>query len=63
MQIFRPSLFGNTITEVIDLQKERFPNYKLPWVQTTLSELVLRHRGDQTEGIFRYLTKTIPIIN
>ncbi|VVC26558.1 Rho GTPase-activating protein domain,WW domain,MyTH4 domain,Rho GTPase activation protein [Cinara cedri] len=53
MQIFRPSLFGNTINEIIDLQKERFPHYKLPWVQTTLSELVLRHRGDQTEGIFR----------
>lgn len=53
MQIFRPSQFGNTINEVIDLQKERFPHYKLPWVQTTLSELVLRLRGDQTEGIFR----------
>ncbi|XP_050437362.1 rho GTPase-activating protein 39 isoform X2 [Adelges cooleyi] len=53
MQIFRPSLFGNTINEVIDLQKERFPHHKLPWVQTTLSDLVLRLRGDQTEGIFR----------
>lgn len=55
MQIFRPSLFGNTIIEVIDLQKERFPHHKLPWVQTTLSDLILKLRGDQTEGIFRYL--------
>ncbi|XP_050536815.1 uncharacterized protein LOC126902995 isoform X2 [Daktulosphaira vitifoliae] len=53
MQIFRPSLFGNTIIEVIDLQKERFPHHKLPWVQTTLSDLILKLRGDQTEGIFR----------
>lgn len=53
LQIFRASMFGNTLEEVMYLQKERFPNRKLPWVQTILSEEVLRLQGCQTEGIFR----------
>ncbi|XP_069674699.1 uncharacterized protein RhoGAP93B isoform X2 [Periplaneta americana] len=53
LQIFRPSMFGNTLEEVMALQKERFPHRKLPWVQSTLSEEVLRLQGAQTEGIFR----------
>ncbi|XP_023714791.1 filaggrin isoform X3 [Cryptotermes secundus] len=53
LQIFRPSMFGNTLLEVMALQKERFPHRKLPWVQSTLSEEVLRLQGAQTEGIFR----------
>lgn len=51
--IFRPSMFGNTLEEVMALQRERFPRRCLPWVQTTLSEAVLRLQGAQTEGIFR----------
>lgn len=54
LQIFRPSMFGNTLLEVMTLQKERFPHRKLPWVQSTLSEEVLRLQGAQTEGIFRW---------
>jgi hypothetical protein len=46
-------MFGNTLLEVMALQKERFPHRKLPWVQSTLSEEVLRLQGAQTEGIFR----------
>ena len=46
-------MFGNTLEEVMALQKERFPNRRLPWVQTTLSEQVLRLQGASTEGIFR----------
>ncbi|XP_049847290.1 rho GTPase-activating protein 39 isoform X4 [Schistocerca gregaria] len=53
LQIFRPSMFGNTLQEVMALQKDRFPHRKLPWVQTTLSEEVLKLQGAQTEGIFR----------
>ncbi|XP_075236295.1 myTH4 and RhoGAP_KIAA1688 domain-containing protein RhoGAP93B isoform X3 [Lycorma delicatula] len=53
LQIFRPSMFGSTLQEVMALQRERFPHCKLPWVQTTLSEEVLRLQGAQTEGIFR----------
>ncbi|GFR02081.1 rho GTPase-activating protein 39 [Trichonephila clavata] len=53
VQIFRPSMFGNSLEEVMALQKKRYPNYRLPWIQTTLSETVLRLNGAQTEGIFR----------
>jgi Rho GTPase-activating protein 39 len=53
IQIFRTSMFGNNLDEVMELQKERYPQRKLPWVQTTLSEEVLRLQGAQTEGVFR----------
>uniref|UniRef100_A0A0A9XYD1 Rho GTPase-activating protein 39 n=1 Tax=Lygus hesperus TaxID=30085 RepID=A0A0A9XYD1_LYGHE len=53
IQIFRPSMFGSTLEEVMEMQKSRFPHYKLPWVQTTLSDEVLRLQGTHTEGIFR----------
>jgi Rho GTPase-activating protein 39 len=46
-------MFGNNLDEVMEVQKERYPQRKLPWVQTTLSEEVLRLQGAQTEGVFR----------
>lgn len=46
-------MFGNTLDEVMELQKDRFPDRKLPWVQVTLSEQVLLLSGKSTEGIFR----------
>lgn len=51
--LFRPSMFGSRLEEVMALQRDRFPDRCLPWVQTTLSEAVLRLHGAQTEGIFR----------
>lgn len=53
IQIFRPSMFGNLLEEVMALQENKYPNRKLPWIQTTLSEAVLKLNGAQTEGIFR----------
>ncbi|XP_062534951.1 uncharacterized protein LOC134204124 isoform X3 [Armigeres subalbatus] len=52
-QIFRDSMFGNTLGEVMELQKDKFADLQLPWIQTTLSEQVLLLNGKQTEGIFR----------
>ncbi|XP_053698204.1 uncharacterized protein LOC128745208 [Sabethes cyaneus] len=52
-QIFRDSMFGNTLGEVMMLQKDKFPDRQIPWIQTTLSEQVLLLNGKQTEGIFR----------
>jgi len=46
-------MFGSTLEDVMVLQKERFSERRLPWIQTTLSEEVLRLNGAQTEGIFR----------
>ncbi|KAL8592052.1 hypothetical protein ACOMHN_032522 [Nucella lapillus] len=51
--IFYPSMFGSSLEDVMLLQKERFPERQLPWIQTTLSEEVLRMSGTLTEGIFR----------
>ena len=46
-------MFGNTLEEIMTVQRDRFPHRKLPWIQTTLSEEILRLHGAQTEGIFR----------
>lgn len=46
-------MFGNTLTEVMELQREIFPERKIPWIQHTLSEQILLMQGKQTEGIFR----------
>lgn len=51
--VFSPSMFGSALQEVMSMQKERYPERQLPWVQTRLSEEVLALNGDQTEGIFR----------
>ena len=46
-------MFGDTLEEIMSMQKSKFPDRQLPWIQTTLSEEVLRLTGAQTEGIFR----------
>ncbi len=51
--ITSPSLFGTTLTELMSVQKTKCPKLSLPWIQTTLSEAVLRLNGAKTEGIFR----------
>ena len=52
--LIQPSMFGGTLDDVMDMQQERFPSNQLPWIQTTLSEKLLRLNGSQlTEGIFR----------
>ena len=52
-QPFHPSMFGTTLEEVMELQKEKFPDLQLPWVVTALTDAVLQLSGPQTEGIFR----------
>ncbi|KAK2587563.1 hypothetical protein KPH14_003691 [Odynerus spinipes] len=53
IQIFRASMFGATLSEVMALQRDRFPLRELPWIQTTLTRQVLVRGGTLTEGIFR----------
>ena len=48
-------MFSSTLDDIMLMQKDHFPERKLPWIQTMLSEEVLRLNGAQTEGIFRYL--------
>lgn len=47
-------MFGSSLDDIMEQQAERYPDLKLPWILTTLAELVLEHNGAQTEGIFRY---------
>jgi hypothetical protein len=51
--ILNPSLFGTNLEETMRVQRKKFSNLSLPWIQTTLSEAVLRLNGAKTEGIFR----------
>ena len=53
LQIFRPSMFGGTLQEAMEIQAERFPHRRLPWILTTLADQILRLNGTSTEGIFR----------
>ena len=48
-------MFGSTLEEIMAMQKLRYPERRLPWIQTVLSEEVLRLNGAQTEGIFRFV--------
>eukprot|EP00062_Callorhinchus_milii_P010294 gi/632955001/ref/XP_007893256.1/ PREDICTED: rho GTPase-activating protein 39 isoform X2 [Callorhinchus milii] len=51
--VFSPSMFGSSLDEIMNIQKDHDREPELPWVQTKLSEQVLSLNGAQTEGIFR----------
>lgn len=51
--ILTPSLFGSSLEEIMERQKAVYPERRLPWVQTQLSQQVLTLGGERTEGIFR----------
>ena len=46
-------MFGGTLIETMEMQRERFPHKKLPWILTILAEQILQLNGAKTEGIFR----------
>ena len=51
---FHPSMFGNTLEDAMELQKERFPDRQLPWIVTALCDKMLTLGAHETEGVFRY---------
>ncbi|XP_035244580.1 rho GTPase-activating protein 39-like isoform X1 [Anguilla anguilla] len=51
--IVTPSLFGSSLEDVMERQRRLFPDRRLPWAQTQLSQCVLALGGAHTEGIFR----------
>ena len=53
LQIFRPSMFGGTLGETMEMQRDRYPQKRLPWILTTLADQILQLNGTKTEGIFR----------
>ncbi|KAI3639330.1 hypothetical protein MIR68_002860 [Amoeboaphelidium protococcarum] len=50
---FFPSVFGESLADIMDIQKEKEPQLKLPRIMTFLSQCILNLNGCQTEGIFR----------
>lgn len=52
--VVSPSLFGSRLDEIMRVQATKCQQQlTLPWIQTALSEAVLRLDGARTEGIFR----------
>jgi hypothetical protein len=51
--IFHPPKFGTALEELMEMQVSRFPNLKVPWIESSLIQLVLDAGGERTEGIFR----------
>jgi len=50
---FRHTVFGVTLQEVMETQKEFAPDEELPLVLTRLAKKVIELNGHKTEGIFR----------
>ena len=46
-------MFGTTLEEVMEMQKEKFPDCEMPWVVQALVDAVIQLQGPTTEGIFR----------
>ncbi|CAJ0963974.1 unnamed protein product, partial [Mesorhabditis belari] len=53
VHIFNPPQFSANLEELMDMQAARYPHLQLPWIETTLIELILREGGTLTEGLFR----------
>lgn len=52
-EVFQPSVFGNTLEEIMQIHQSSYPGCPVPWVIVTLAQTVIRNNGAQTEGIFR----------
>ncbi|XP_074600943.1 myTH4 and RhoGAP_KIAA1688 domain-containing protein RhoGAP93B isoform X2 [Brevipalpus obovatus] len=46
-------IFGESLPNLMAFQSKYLPKRKLPWIQVTLSETILRLGGAEQEGIFR----------
>jgi len=50
---FNPSVFGETLEFIMDLQSQTFPTLKIPRILPFLADSILELRGQSIEGIFR----------
>lgn len=49
----KPGYFGVTLQEAMDMQKEKYPNLRIPVIMVKLTEAILLFEGRKAEGIFR----------
>jgi hypothetical protein len=54
----KPGYFGVTLQEAMDLQKEKYPNLRVPVIIVKLTEAILLFEGCKAEGIFRVAGST-----
>lgn len=50
---FNPSVFGESLASVMQLQQKHYPNDKVPIILPFLTRAILMLRGTSSEGIFR----------
>ncbi|KAK0425008.1 hypothetical protein QR680_008977 [Steinernema hermaphroditum] len=53
IHIFSPPQFSATIDELMELQGDRWPDRQVPWIETTLIDMIVASGGSTTEGLFR----------
>ncbi|KAK6030898.1 RhoGAP domain protein [Ostertagia ostertagi] len=53
VHIFNPPQFSASLNELMEMQAERYPQLQLPWIETTLIELLYESGARRTEGLFR----------
>ncbi|WKX88350.1 hypothetical protein Q1695_008192 [Nippostrongylus brasiliensis] len=53
VHIFNPPQFSASLSELMEMQNERYPQLRLPWIETTLIELLYESGARRTEGLFR----------
>ena len=46
-------MFGISLQQLLVIQKEKFPELEIPWIQKELTKEIIRLGGFTTEGIFR----------
>lgn len=51
-------IFGESVESLMDLQKKRWPEKRLPWILTTLCQAISKMGGSSIEGIFRIAADT-----
>ena len=50
---YNPSMFGDTLKDVFEMQLSNYPDSHVPWILSTLAKAVLGLNAQTTEGIFR----------
>ncbi|MFH4980067.1 hypothetical protein AB6A40_006776 [Gnathostoma spinigerum] len=53
VHIFSPPQFSAPLDVLMEMQAEKYPDRVLPWIETTMIELILTSNGLHTEGLFR----------
>ncbi|VDK47753.1 unnamed protein product [Anisakis simplex] len=62
VHIFSPPQFCASLDDLMEMQAEKYPERRLPWVQTTLIDLILSSDGQHTEARLRLDRGLVPVV-